>query len=108
MSPGWLVAYFFGGVLLTNAVPHLVSGLTGRAFQSPFAKPPGQGLSSSRVNFFWGFANLVIGWVLVARVGAFDWRNAWHVAALGVGSLAMGAFCAHHFGGFHGGTPERP
>ncbi len=108
MSPGHLVAYFFGGVLLTNAIPHLVSGLMGRALQSPFAKPPGQGLSSSRVNFFWGFANLVVAWVLVARVGAFDLRDTWHVAALGVGSLAMGAFCAQRFGRFHGGnTPER-
>ncbi len=109
MNPGWLVAYFFGGIFLTNAVPHVASGLMGRPFQSPFAKPPGQGLSSSRVNFFWGFANLVVGWVLVARVGAFDPRNAWHVAALGVGSFAIGAYCARHFGRFHGGnTPERP
>jgi hypothetical protein len=74
-----------------------------------FAKPPGKGLSSARVNFLWGFANLVVGWVLVARVGAFDPRDAWHVAALGVGSLGIGAHCAHHFGRFHGGnTPERP
>ena len=109
MSPGSLVAYFFGGVFLTNAVPHLASGLTGRAFQSPFAKPPGRGLSSSRVNFFWGFANLVVGWVLLARVGAFDVRDAWHVAALAVGTLAMGTHASGHFGRFHGGnTPERP
>ena len=108
MSPGSLVAYFFGGVFLTNAVPHVVSGLLGRAFQSPFAKPPGRGLSSSRVNFLWGFSNVVVGWALVARVGAFDLRNVWHVAALGVGGVAMGAHCAHHFGRFHGGyTPER-
>ena len=105
----WLVAYFFGGVFLTNAVPHVVSGLTGRAFQSPFAKPPGRGLSSSRVNFFWGFANLLVGWALLARVGAFELRNGWHVAALGVGCLVFGTFCADRFGRFHGGNaPERP
>ena len=45
-----LVSYFFGGVFLANAVPHLVSGMMGRPFQSPFAKPPGQGFSSSTVN----------------------------------------------------------
>ena len=45
-----LVSYFFGGAFLANAVPHLVSGMTGRPFQTPFAKPPGQGLSSSTVN----------------------------------------------------------
>lgn len=109
MNPGWLVAYFFGGLFLTNAVPHLVSGLTGRAFQSPFAKPPGQGLSSARVNFFWGFANAVIGWALIARIGAFDLRSVWHIVAFGLGSFVMGTFASHHFGRFHGGNePERP
>ncbi len=107
MSPGHLVAYFFGGALLTNAVPHVVSGLTGRAFQSPFAKPPGRGLSSSRVNFFWGFANLVLGWLLVARVGAFDARDARHVAALAAGVLVIGAHASGHFGRFHGGNDPR-
>lgn len=108
MNAGWLAAYFFGGVFVTNAIPHVVSGLTGRAFQSPFAKPPGRGLSSSRVNFFWGFANLVVAWALIARVGAFDLRNVWHVAALGLGSLLMGAVCARQFGRFHGGNLEGP
>jgi hypothetical protein len=42
------VAYFFGGMFLINAVPHLVTGVCGRPLQSPFASPPGQGLSSSR------------------------------------------------------------
>jgi hypothetical protein len=37
-----LIAYFFGGAFLANAVPHAVSGMLGRPFQSPFAKPPGQ------------------------------------------------------------------
>ncbi len=45
-----LVSYFFGGAFLTNAVPHLVSGLMGRPFQSPFASPSGEGLSSSTTN----------------------------------------------------------
>jgi hypothetical protein len=50
-------SYFFGGAFLTNAVPHFVSGVMGRPFQSPFAKPPGQGLSSSTINVLWGFFN---------------------------------------------------
>ena len=108
MSPGHLVAYFFAGAFLTNAVPHFVSGLSGRPFQSPFAKPPGQGLSSSRVNFYWGFANLVIGLGLVTRVGAFDVRDVWHLAAIAGGTLAIGTHASHHFGCFHGGNePER-
>ena len=39
-----LLSYVFGGAFLANAVPHLVSGMMGRPFQSPFAKPPGEGL----------------------------------------------------------------
>ncbi len=65
-----LVAYFFGAAFLTNAVPHLVSGTMGRPFQSPFAKPPGQGLSSSTVNVLWGFLNVSIGLGLL-DVGLF-------------------------------------
>ena len=41
----------------------------GRPFQSPFAKPRGQGLSSSTVNVLWGLFNIIIGYLLVCRVG---------------------------------------
>ncbi len=81
----------------------------GRPFQSPFAKPPGQGLSSSTVNVLWGFFNLLIGYLLVCRVGDFNRRDPGDVLALGLGGLLIGLFSARHFGRFHGGnTPERP
>jgi len=37
----WLhyLSWFFGGAFLANALPHYVSGLMGRPFQSPFAHP---------------------------------------------------------------------
>ena len=102
-----LVSYFFGGVALANAVPHFVSGTTGRRFQSPFAKPPGQGLSSSAVNVLWGFFNAVIGYLLVLRVGHFDVRSTSDVLVLAVGALLISLQSARHFGQFHGGnTPE--
>ena len=53
------VAYFFGGVFLINSVPHLVAGVSGSPFQSPFASPPGEGLSSSTVNVLWAVFNLL-------------------------------------------------
>jgi hypothetical protein len=103
-----LVSYVFGGAFLTNAVPHFVSGLMGRPFQSPFAKPPGQGLSSSTVNVLWGFFNLVVAYLLVYRVGAFDLRDTKDVVALGIGILLLSVATARHFGRFNGGnTPER-
>jgi hypothetical protein len=103
-----LVSYFFGGVFLTNAVPHLVSGVKGEPFQSPFAKPPGQGLSSSTVNVLWGFFNIVLGYVLVCRVGDFELKITSDALAFGLGILAMGLLCARLFGRLHGGdSPER-
>jgi hypothetical protein len=100
----WLVSYFFGGVFAANAIPHFVSGAMGQPFQSPFAKPSGEGLSSSTVNVVWGFFNAVVGYVLVARVGAFDPRATSHVVTFGLGALLIGLFSARHFGQFHGGN----
>jgi hypothetical protein len=97
------VAYFFGGAFLANAVPHFVSGITGHPFQSPFASPPGEGLSSATVNVLWGTLNLVIGYLLVYRVGTFDPRNNRQVIALGVGFLAMAVMLSRAFGRFYGG-----
>jgi len=103
-----LVVYVFGGAFLANAVPHLVSGMTGKAFQTPFAKPPGQGLSSSTVNVLWGFSNVVVGYVLVCRVGDFDFKDTSDVIALGLGALAIALVSARGFGRFNGGNhPER-
>jgi hypothetical protein len=103
-----LVSYFFGGIFLANAVPHLVSGMMGRAFQSPFAKPPGRGFSSATVNVLWGFFNAVVGYLLVVRVGSFELRSTTNVLALGVGVLLISLQLARHFGQFHGGNaPER-
>lgn len=103
-----LVSYFFGGALLANAIPHVVSGMMGRPFQSPFAKPPGEGHSSSTVNVLWGFLNLLAGYGLVCKVGDFNLRDALDVAALGAGAFAIALFSARHFGRFNGGnTPER-
>jgi hypothetical protein len=98
-----LLAYFFGGAFLANTIPHLVSGISGSPFQSPFASPPGEGLSSSMVNVMWGMFNLVIGYVLVVRVGRFDLRQTKHVVVLGLGILAMALMLAHQLGKLHGG-----
>src|ERR1700748_3802383 len=98
------VSFFFGGAFLTNAVPHFVSGMMGRPFQSPFAKPPGEGLSSSTVNALWGFFNLVVGYLLVCRVGNFDLRSTGDVVVLGLGVLLISAAMSHHFGRFNGGN----
>jgi hypothetical protein len=80
----------------------------GRPFQSPFAKPPGKGLSSSTVNVVWGFFNALVGYLLIAHVGVFNPRATSHILALGLGVLLISLISARHFGQFHGGnTPPR-
>jgi hypothetical protein len=105
----WLhwVSYFFGGAFLSNAIPHFVSGVMGRPFQSPFAKPPGRGLSSSTVNVLWGAFNFAVAYVLICRVGEFTSTSTTHVAVLGLGFLLLGLMSARHFGQFHGGHSPR-
>lgn len=102
----WLhdIAYFFGGAFLTNAIPHFVSGTLGQAFQSPFAKPSGEGLSSSTVNVLWGFANFVIAYLLITRIGNFDVHTIEQITAMGAGVLLVGLMSARLFGRFHGGN----
>ena len=104
MNVAHYAALFFGGMFLMNAIPHAVAGAMGRAFQSPFAKPPGQGLSSSTVNVLWGFFNLAVAWVLLARTGSFD-VHAWDDALAAVlGAFAISMHLARHFGRFNGGN----
>lgn len=98
---------FFGGAFLSNAIPHYVSGVMGRAFQSPFAKPHGKGLSSSTVNVLWGFANMVFAYRLLVRDGGFDIRSVEQATSAGLGILLMGLLAAHLFGPLHGGRSPR-
>ena len=98
------VAYFLGGALLTNAVPHWVSGMMGRPFQTPFAKPPGVGLSSSTVNTLWGYINLAAGYGLLCHVGDFSLRSTADTLTAGLGVLLMSVVSARGFGRYHGGN----
>jgi hypothetical protein len=55
------LACFFSGAFLANFVPHFVHGISGDRFPTPFAQPPGKGLSSPVLNVSWAFLNLLIG-----------------------------------------------
>ncbi len=68
------LAAFFSGAFLSNAVPHFVKGICGDKFPTPFAKPPGKGLSSPIVNTLWGSLNILVGYVL------------WHASTLKPGN----------------------
>ena len=82
--------------------------MMGHPFQSPFAKPPGEGLSSSTVNVLWGFGNAVAAYLLILRVGTFHPRTTSHICSVGVGAVLISLHLARHFGQFHGGNAPRP
>lgn len=92
-----IVASFFAGAFLCNCVPHLVAGLQGKGFPSPFAQPHGVGFSRPIVNFLWGAFNLVAGLALLQYASiSYGW-NADFLMML-AGGLALGCFAALHFG----------
>jgi hypothetical protein len=105
--PLHLASYLAGSFFLTNAVPHVVAGIMGQSFQTPFAKPPGEGHSTSTVNTIWGWANVVIGYLLIFKEGDFDIRNNYHAIAVGTGGFLISFFSARHFGQFNGGNNPR-
>ena len=87
---------FLAGVFLRNAIPHLVSGLRGETFPTPFAKPRGRGPSSALVNFLWGALNLLIGTILVAQRPIQPSFN-FEFATLVGGALTIGIYLSIHF-----------
>lgn len=108
MSWADYISFFFGGVFLANSIPHMVSGIMGRSFQSPFAKPPGEGLSSSTVNVVWGFFNVMAAYFLIVHVGHFNLQTIPDVSTMGLGSFLISLASARHFGKFHGGNSPAP
>ncbi len=97
------VAYFLGGAFLVNALPHFINGLSGRPFPTPFASPPGQGESPALVNVLWAALNLIIAYLLISRVGAFELRRTRDVLLVGAGGLLMAVMLSQAFGSFYGG-----
>ena len=98
------VAYFFGTLFLVNTIPHWVSGMMGRPFQTPFASPPGEGLSSSTVNVGWAAFNALVGDLLLWHVGKFDLHDFTHAAVAGLAALVGSFYLAGRFGRFNGGS----
>ena len=94
------VACFFAGMFLANAVPHFVNGISGDSFPTPFAKPPGKGLSSPVVNVAWALLNLVIGWELF-RVGKVSSGDELALILFFVGAAAISVMLSVNFSKKH-------
>lgn len=74
--------FALAGAFAVNGIPHLVKGLSGERFYTPWARPRGTGMSSPIENFLWGAANLGAAALIYRPVSG---------AALPHGRLVMGA-----------------
>ncbi len=92
------LACLFAGLFLANAVPHFVHGISGESFPSPFANPPGKGLSSPLVNVLWGLGNALVGFVL-SRTGRISATNRWGLLAFFAGIVCMSVMLSLAFSG---------
>jgi uncharacterized membrane protein len=90
------LASFFAGAFLANVVPHFTHGISGDRFPTPFAHPPGRGLSSPTVNVIWAWVNLVLGYVLF-RVGRVSSENHVTLVVFLAGIVAISAILSFRF-----------
>lgn len=89
---------FWAGMFLANSVPHFIKGIAGDAFPTPFANPPGKGLSSPVVNVLWALFNLVVGYLLF-RSGKVSVDNNLSLITLFAGVTCISILMAKRFAG---------
>jgi len=88
------VAYFLGGAFLANALPHLMAGIHGQPFPSPFASPPFRGMSSPGVNVVWALANLAFAYLLLVAIEPLELGKLSEAGAAFLGFAAMTFQCS--------------
>jgi uncharacterized membrane protein YdcZ (DUF606 family) len=90
------IAGFFAGAFLTNVVPHFINGISGNAFPTPFADPPGKGLSSPLINVLWALFNLLVGYLLF-RVSKINSKSKLGLFLFFVGIILISVMCSISF-----------
>ncbi len=90
------IACFFAGLFLANAAPHFIQGVSGNRFPTPFARPPGKGLSSPTVNVLWSLLNLFVGYLLF-RVGNISGERHLALAVFFAGLAGMSTAASVYF-----------
>ncbi len=99
LSTQWYhyVFAFLGGVFFVNVLPHYIHGVTGQSFPTPFANPPGKGLSTPFLNVIWAVINFLIGFSILYFTKVIQ-RNKMIWIAVFTGGLLMSFYLAHYFG----------
>ena len=93
-----LLAYFFAGVFFANGLPHVMHGISGKKFPTPFTKPMVKGKSSPVLNVIWGVVNFFIGYVLFFGVGRFEFGFSLAAFMLILGGIVMSVTLSLIFG----------
>src|ERR1700712_2484980 len=91
------LAAFFSGAFLANAVPHFIHGISGDKFPTPFAKPPGKGLSPAYINVLWGALNIIIGYLLFVHSKISTENDNIGKILFFVGAIALSLMLSIHF-----------
>ena len=94
------LAAFFAGAFLANFVPHFVKGICGDPFPTPFATPPGKGLSSPTINVLWALLNLLIAAFLIHAAHLLTLETPLLLTAF-AGFAALSLPTSHHFQSKH-------
>ncbi len=90
------ISCFFAGLFIANVVPHLIHGVSGDPFPTPFANPPGKGLSSPTVNVIWALFNLLVGYLLFGG-GKISKSNKWSLVVFFIGIITMSVMLSYAF-----------
>ncbi len=83
----WLFS-FLAGMFLFNAIPHFINGISGNSFPTPFADPPGKGLSSPELNVAWGMLSIALG-CLLARYSILRHKTGANIVFFIIGAIAI-------------------
>lgn len=94
------IACFFAGTFSANVVPHFVAGIQGNKFPTPFAKPPGKGLSSATVNVAWALFNMLVA-ALLFNAGHMSTGHPLTLVIYFAGVTVLSLWLSKHFTGKH-------
>lgn len=89
------IGWFLTGVLLVNVLPHLIRGVSGDKFPSPFAKPHGKKLSSPTLNVIWAFVNLSL-LLTIYHFNQSSYTGIYGMIML-IGAFTMSIFLSKYF-----------
>jgi hypothetical protein len=93
------IAHFIAAAILTNGIPHFISGVCGRPFRTPFVRMTGEATSPPVVNVVWGWANFLVAFVIFANIGPLYIGTPGDTIFVAAGMLIMGVILATIFGG---------